>query len=91
MDVTFKLPQEFSCELSRNLRKIYSETMEKAREDTMLLKTYLSINEITSYYLDVTRPTIMAWIKKGLPTYEIEGKRYIKRSELDEFIERHKK
>ena len=91
MALTLAIPDEFYDELYISIQKVYVKATEKAREDTILLKTYLSINEITSYYLDVTRPTIMAWIKKGLATYEIEGKGYIKRSELDEFIERHKK
>ena len=91
MNLTLEVPKAFNDEMSNNVRKVYLEAIEKARADTIMLKTYLSINEITTQYLDITRPTIMAWVKKGLPTYEVEGKKYIKRIDLDNFIEKHKK
>lgn len=91
MNLTLEVPKAFYDEMNNNVRKVYLEAIEKARADTIMLKTYLSINEITTQYLDITRPTIMAWVKKGLPTYEVEGKKYIKRIDLDNFIEKHKK
>ena len=78
MNLTLEVPKAFYDEMNNNVRKVYLEAIEKARADTIMLKTYLSINEITTQYLDITRPTIMAWVKKGLPTYEVEGKKYIK-------------
>lgn len=89
--LTLEIPKEFYDELNFLVRKTYVDTMEKASKDVIGMKKFLSINEIISHYLDITRPTIMSWVRKGLPTYEIDGKKYIKRIELDEFIEKHKK
>ena len=52
---------------------------------------FLTPSEVVGSYLNITRPTLNNWISKGLSIYEIEGKKFIKRDELDAFIIKHKK
>lgn len=91
MTLTLKIPDEFYTELHESLKLLYRDAMEQARHESVLGKNFLTPSEVVSSYLNITRPTLNNWIAKGLPIYEIEGKKFIKRDELDTFIIKHKK
>lgn len=85
-----KLDDNFLEELTANIRSLYQETIEVARRDAGISKDYLSIPEAMKY-IGVSRNTLTNnFISKGLNTYTIEGKTWVKKSELNEFIASHK-
>lgn len=88
--LTFELPKEFEAEIKKALQAVYLEAMEQARRDATITKDYLSYNEVIKVTLDVSRGTLDKWITLGLPVYAIDGKKYFKRQDLYNFIERYK-
>lgn len=40
-------------------------------------------------YADISHPTLEKWLAEGLPIAHIGGKYLVRRSDLDEFIERY--
>lgn len=85
-----KLDDNFLDELTSNIRTLYRETIEVARRDAGISKEYLTIPEALKY-IDVSRNTFTNnFIDKGLPTYQIEGKAYVKKSEINNYIESHR-
>lgn len=85
-----KLDDNFLEELTTNIRSLYQETIEVARRDAGISKDYLSIPEAMKY-IGVSRNTLTNnFINKGLSTYTIEGKTWVKKSEINEFIASHK-
>lgn len=85
-----KLDDDFLNQLTKNIRLIYKEAVEVARRDAGIDKKYLNIPEALEY-TGVSRNTFTKnFIDGGLPTYQVEGKTYVKKSEINEFIESHK-
>lgn len=85
-----KLDDDFLNQLTKNIRLIYKEAVEVARRDVGINKEYLNIPEALEY-TGVSRNTFTKnFIDGGLPTYQVEGKTYVKKSEINEFIESHK-
>ena len=85
-----KLDDNFLQQLTDNINALYKQTVEQARRDVGMSKEYLTIPQALKY-IDVSRGTLNNnFINKGLPTYVIEGKTYLKRSEINDFIASHK-
>ena len=87
--LSLQIPEEFNMELSASLRTLYRQAIDQAKKDAAMMRDFLTINEIMEYFLEVSRGTLKRWIADGLPTYQIEGKLYIKKSELYAYIEKH--
>lgn len=85
-----KLDENFLEELTSTIQSLYRETLELAKRDAGIDKEYLSIPEALKY-IDVSRNTFTNnFIDKGLSVYQIEGKTYVKKSEINAFIGSHK-
>lgn len=89
-NVSIELPESFDNAIEKHLYAIATATIEQVRKDMSITKEYLSFNEVTSNVLDVSRGTLEKWIETGLPVYKIDAKRYFKRADLYNFIEKHK-
>ena len=89
MSLELKIPEEFYNEFGKSLQVIYSEAVEQARRDMAISKEYLTFPEAMTMF-DVSRSTLNAWIFKGLDMYQLEGKRYVRRSEVETWISKHK-
>ncbi|MDZ7604697.1 MAG: helix-turn-helix domain-containing protein [Cyclobacteriaceae bacterium] len=50
-------------------------------ESTLLKSKPLSRAELANYY-GVTKSTVNAWVKKGLPSHEIHGRQYFVKEEV---------
>ena len=88
--LSLQIPEEFNMELSASLRTLYRQAIDQAKKDAAMMRDFLTINEIMEYFLEVSRGTLKRWIADGLPTYQIEGKLYIKKAELYAYIETHR-
>ncbi|MDO4775426.1 MAG: helix-turn-helix domain-containing protein [Aerococcaceae bacterium] len=82
------LPKSFNEEFIATIRKCYTEAFEQARRDFLISKEFLTFPELLRY-ADITRNTANNWIMAGLPKYQIDGKMYVKKSEVISFIEAH--
>lgn len=90
MSFQFDLPTEFTSELRKLLKQLYHETIKTARRDIGLTREFVTLTE-GAKLIGISRNTLVNnFVAKGLPTYTIEGKRWIKQSELYEFIEDHR-
>lgn len=69
--------------------KGYQQGFEQAQRDANINKEYLSFGQATEF-VSISRNTLSKWIELGLPTYVIDGKKIIRRSELKQFIEEHR-
>lgn len=83
-----QLPPEFSEELNKSIRNIYSEAIKEAQRNAGINKEYLTIEEAMKL-MGISRNTLTTWLENGLPKYKIDRKQYIKKSELYKFIDRH--
>jgi len=66
--------------------KGYQQGFEQAQRDANVKNEYLSIGQAAEF-VSISRNTLSKWIDLGLPTYVIDGKKIIKRSEIQQFIE----
>lgn len=83
------LPEEFEEEFKRSIRGLYQETIQQAQNDYAYMKEFLTIQE-TCELLQVSRKTLTTnFLERGLPLYKIESKQYLKKSEINQFIEKH--
>ena len=89
MGLELKIPEEFYKEFGKSLQVVYNEAIEQARRDMAIVKEYLSVPEAMSLF-DVSRATLNAWIEQGLNLYQISGKRYVRKSEVEDWINKHK-
>lgn len=89
MNLELKIPEEFYNKFGKSLQVIYSEAVEQARRDMAISKEYLTFPEAMAMF-DISRATLNAWTGKGLSMYQIEGKRYVRRSEVENWINKHK-
>ena len=69
--------------------KGYQQGFEQAQRDANINNEYLSFGQ-ASEFVSISRNTLSKWIELGLPTYVIDGKKIIRRSELKQFIEEHR-
>jgi len=82
------LSDEFKTDLFTGIKAVYSEAMEQARRDFAITKELMTPQEVQAY-VSISNGTLTKWIEKGLPIYQIDQKRYIKKSELHDFILQH--
>ncbi len=75
-------------ELHDTVKGVYIEALEQARRDSAITKEFLTFEEAADY-INASKATLTKWLEYGLNVYQIGNKRYIKKSELHEFIERH--
>jgi len=66
------------------------ETIDRFVRNASLQKTWLTLEE-AARYAGITPTTLREWRDNGLPESEVEGRIYVKREDLDAFIESHKK
>lgn len=88
MGIQLNLPKEFTEILENQVQSIYLEALNTARNDIGAIREYLSIEEVCKL-MHISRNTLKNWIELGLPRYQIEGKQFIKRTELNNFISQH--
>lgn len=80
----------FRAEFTPIAKRLFRETLDQAKQEAGTIREYLSLKEVTELHLDISAGTLNKWIGLGLPVYTIEGKKFIKKSDLYEFIEAHK-
>lgn len=89
-----KLSVELPQDLKEAVLSLVSTTMQKTADNIkQQLRTspYLNKTE-TAKYLHISPKTLLDWEKKykDIPTIEVEGIRRYRKSDLDEFMEKHK-
>ena len=89
--LTFELPQNFQKELYTSLKALYNDVVSQGRLDACITKEYLTSKEVKDYYVSVSAPTLKQWENLGLPVYQIQGKQFYKKSDIDKFIQRYKR
>ncbi len=89
MPLELTLNEEVAEVLNASIREAYQEALEVARRDGGL-KEYYSIKEACAY-LGVSRNTLTNnYIERGLPTYRVGNAIYVKRTEINNFLESHR-
>jgi len=90
MPLQIKLDDSLEDEFKRSIQEIYKTAIDEARRDAGLLKEFLTLQE-ASELMEVSKSTfIRNFIDEGLDIYKIASKTYVKKSELNQFIENHK-
>lgn len=90
MSLQLELPEGFYDAINASLQEVYRDAIEQARRDSAVTREFLSIPEVAKE-LGISRNTLTDnFISKGLPLYRIEGKQWIKRKELYDFINQHR-
>lgn len=85
-----KLEDDFFDRLADVVVARIEDEATRTRKLIGLEKEFLTIPEALKY-IDVSRNTMTNnFIAKGLPAYVIEGKTYVKKSEINNFIASHK-
>lgn len=89
MPIQVEFSEEMQDAINNSIKSIYFEAMEEAKRDAGLNKEFLTIHEVMERY-SLSRNTLTNnFIERGLPIYKINNKQYIKRSEMNQFIEQH--
>lgn len=84
------LDKDIKQELITEVRKAYSEAIEQARRDVGLIKEFYRYKECLEVLNIGSLTTFKAnYIDQGLPTYKIGNSVYVKKTELNNFIEQH--
>ena len=90
MSLQLEIPQSFYTALQKELKDVYVATMEDAKRDFGYLKEYLTLKEACQF-VSVSHNTFTAnYISKGLPIYKVGNNKYVKKSELNQFIANHR-
>jgi len=90
MPLQIKLDDNLEDEFRQSIQEIYKTAIDEARRDVGLLKEFLTVQE-ASELIQVSKSTfIRNFIDEGLDVYKIETKTFVKKSELNQFIENHK-
>lgn len=90
MELKVMMPPDFNEELEKSIEVVYQRTIQAARTDAGVLKEFLSIQEACEM-LDIARNSFTNnYLKKGLSSYKVGGKIFIKKAELNEFIYNHR-
>jgi excisionase family DNA binding protein len=55
------------------------------KRDEPMIENWVSMDGISSY-LDISRETVLRWIKRGMPAHKVGKVWKFKRSEVDEWI-----
>ena len=89
--LAFELPQNFQKELYTSLKALYNDVISQGRLDACITREYLTSKEVADYYVSVSAPTLKQWENLGLPVYQIQGKQFYKKSDIDKFIQQYKR
>lgn len=89
--LTLELPKEFSTELHSMLKAVYKAAVAEGRQEASITKDYLTSKEVNELYVSVSAPTLKQWENLGLPVYQVQGKQYYKKSDIDTFLQQYKK
>ena len=85
-----KLDTEAVTAIKNHISSLYKDTIEISRREVGIMKEFLTIQEALKF-ANVSRNTFNNnFIAKGLPIYQVEGKTYVKKSEINDFIEKHR-
>lgn len=82
------LSNEFEEKIMSEINKQVKKTLLHI-ENNYAVRTEYFNKKNACIYADVTAPTLDRWIAKGLKIAKINGSYCIKKSDLDEFIEKH--
>jgi excisionase family DNA binding protein len=55
------------------------------KKDEPMIENWVSMDRMSSY-LDISRETVLRWIKRGMPAHKVGKVWKFKRSEVDEWI-----
>ncbi|MDO4679739.1 MAG: helix-turn-helix domain-containing protein [Aerococcus sp.] len=89
METPQTLAPEWREALKAEAIAVYRQTAKEARRDILNFKDWYTFKEV-SKLLNVSAGTLNKWIGYGLPYSKIDAKKYISRTELYKFLERHK-
>lgn len=89
MALELQLPKEFEVELFHSLKGIYKLAIEESKRDLGIIKEFLTLPEAMKFF-NISRGTINSWIEDGVPVYIVGNKRYVKRTEINDYIESHR-
>jgi len=82
-----KIEQAVTEAVQRNLDGL-RKAIDRLEKSAYLQKTWLTLDE-AARYADITTTTLREWREAGLPQSKVQGRIYIKRSDLDAFIGEH--
>ena len=88
MSLKLELTPEVEESLKRSIEEVYRKTIEQAHRDYGVITEYLSIEQVCSM-MKISRNTLSDWLEAGLPKYVLNRKHYIKKTELNKFIDSH--
>ena len=81
---------EIKEQFQEELRNVYRSAMEQAQRDFAITKEFLTIKQ-SSEYLNCSSQTIDKWIKQySLPVIKIDSKKYLSKTDIFEFMNKHK-
>lgn len=75
-------------EIKKDVHDAYISGIEEGKRDALVTKEWLTPNEVKEM-LKLSTNTLNNWISKGLPVAVVESKRYIRRQEINQFLEKH--
>lgn len=73
--------------INKIVQEAYVKGIQYAQEE-LESKEYLSYKDVREIY-NISRNTINKWVELGLPMYKIDKLQFIKRSEINNFIDSH--
>lgn len=85
MQMNLQLPPEFSETLNKQIQEVYTEAIQTARRDVSITKEYLNINEVCKMF-QISRNTLSSWFELGLEKFKIGNKQYVRKSDIDKFV-----
>jgi len=93
MNRSLQIPitEGFEEDIRSLFRTIGRETLEELKKDTVKAKEFMNMQE-TCKYMGISNPTLNQWInEKKLPVIAIEGKKFISKNTLHEWIKTYEK
>ncbi|WCG38540.1 helix-turn-helix domain-containing protein [Aerococcus urinaeequi] len=90
MSLQLELPPAFFDSLKNELKDVYAEAMAEAKRDIGFMKEFLTIKEACEYATVSNNTFTNNFIAEGLPTFKIGQKIYVRKSDINDFISRHK-
>jgi len=80
--------QDFEDRIFESINKQVDQTVRLIEKKYAVRTEYFSKKNACTY-ADIEYPTLEKWLRKGLPIAKVGGKYLLKRTDLDEFIEKH--
>lgn len=82
------ISKEFEQELIDSVSKQVDQVVRLIEKKYAVRSEYFSKRNACTY-ADIEYPTLEKWLVKGLPIAKVGGKYLIKRSDLDQFVEKY--